>query len=70
MSNGLDPDKDRQYVGPDLGSNCLQRFISRQQKLPLAKKFKVSLFSNFVAAYRKKSGLIFHVYNLLAGVSH
>ena len=24
-SNGLDPDQDRQSVGPDLGPNCLQR---------------------------------------------
>ena len=25
VSNGLDPDQDRHAVGPDLGSNCLQR---------------------------------------------
>ena len=25
MSNGLDPDQARRYVGPDLGPNCLQR---------------------------------------------
>ena len=25
MSNSLDPDQDRHYVGPDLGPNCLQR---------------------------------------------
>ena len=24
MSNGLDPDLDRHFVGPDLGPNCLQ----------------------------------------------
>ena len=24
-SNGLDLDQDRQFVGPDLGPNCLQR---------------------------------------------
>ena len=24
MSNSLDPDQDRHYVGPDLDSNCLQ----------------------------------------------
>ena len=24
--NGLDPDQDRQTVGPDLSPNCLQRF--------------------------------------------
>ena len=25
VSNGLDPDQDRKYVGPDLDPNCLQR---------------------------------------------
>ena len=25
VSNSLDPDQDRHSVGPDLGSNCLQR---------------------------------------------
>ena len=25
MSSGLDPDEDRQNVGPDLGPNCLLR---------------------------------------------
>ena len=25
VSNGLDPDEDRHFVGPDLGPNCLQR---------------------------------------------
>ena len=27
MSNGLDPDQDRRYVGPDLGPNCLSQFL-------------------------------------------
>ena len=26
VSNGLDPDQDRQNVGPDLGPNYLQRY--------------------------------------------
>ena len=26
VSNSLDPDQARHYVGPDLGPNCLQRF--------------------------------------------
>ena len=26
VSNGLDPDRDRHSVGPDLGPNCLQKF--------------------------------------------
>ena len=25
VSNSLDPDQARHFVGPDLGSNCLQR---------------------------------------------
>ena len=25
VSNGLDPDQDRHFVGPDLDPNCLQR---------------------------------------------
>ena len=28
VSNSFDPDQARQYVGPDLGSNCLQRLLS------------------------------------------
>ena len=30
VSNSFDPDQDRYSVGPDLGPNCLQRFISRR----------------------------------------
>ena len=32
MLNGLDPDQDRQFVGPDLGPNCLQR-LSADKKV-------------------------------------
>ena len=28
MSNSLDPDQARHFVGPDLGSNCLQRLLA------------------------------------------
>ena len=39
VSNVLDPDQARHFVSPDLGPNCLQqKFISRWQKLPLARK--------------------------------
>ena len=35
MSNSLDPDQARHFVGPDLGPNCLQRLsaddISKQR---------------------------------------
>ena len=27
VSKGLDPDRDRPYVGPDLGPSCLQRLL-------------------------------------------
>ena len=37
VSNSLDPDQARQYVGPDLGPNCLQR-LSADNKSPLAGK--------------------------------
>ena len=32
MSNSLDPDQARQFGGPDLGPNCLQR-LSADDKL-------------------------------------
>ena len=32
MSNSLDPDQARHLVGPDLGPNCLQRFITLADK--------------------------------------
>ena len=37
MSNSLDPDQARCFVGPDLGPNCLQR-LSADDKSPLAGK--------------------------------
>ena len=30
VSNSFDPDQDQHFVRPDLGSNCLQRLISRR----------------------------------------
>ena len=38
VSNGLDPDQDRRCVGPDLGSNCLQRISVDEKKSPPAGK--------------------------------
>ena len=37
MPNSLDPDQDRPTVGPDLGPNCLQRFLV-DYKSTLARK--------------------------------
>ena len=35
MSNSLDPEQDRGFIGPDLGPNCLRRLsaddVSRQR---------------------------------------
>ena len=39
MSNNLDPDQDRHFVGPDLDPNCLQR-LSADNKVA-ARKEKV-----------------------------
>ena len=33
-SNGLDPDQDRQNVGPDLGPNCLQTLSADNKSRP------------------------------------
>ena len=40
MSNSLDPDQDRQNVGPDLGPICLQRLSADDINLllPLARE--------------------------------
>ena len=32
MSNGLDPDQARRFVGPDLGPNCLLLRLSADDK--------------------------------------
>ena len=36
-SNGLDPDQDWHFVGPDLGLNCLQR-LSADNKISVYKE--------------------------------
>ena len=33
VSNGLDPDQDQHYVGPDLGPNCLSRLSADDKSL-------------------------------------
>ena len=40
VSNGMDPDQDRHFVGPDLGPNCLQR-LSTNHMSPLARNLTV-----------------------------
>ena len=36
VSNSLDPDQTRRFIGPDLGPSCLQRLSADYKKLPLA----------------------------------
>ena len=38
VSNSLNPDQDRHSIDLHLGSNCLQKAISRRQNYPLACK--------------------------------
>ena len=33
MSNSLDPDQARRFVGPDLGPNCLQKLSADDSSL-------------------------------------
>ena len=40
MTNSLDPDQARHFVGPDLGPNCLQR-LSADKELKLVNKLFV-----------------------------
>ena len=44
LSNSLDTDQDRHFVGPDLGHNCLQR-LSAEDKVATG---KWQLVANFV----------------------
>ena len=34
VSNSLDPDQERHFVGPDLGPNCLQRLSADNKSRP------------------------------------
>ena len=45
MSNGLDPDQDRHFVGPKLGPNCLQRLSADYKNPPLARKTLINLIA-------------------------
>ena len=47
MSNSLDPDQARHFVGPDLDPNCLQSFSSMQALASKAIHFLLCL-SDFV----------------------
>ena len=47
MSNSLDPDQDRRFVGPDLGPNCLQRLSAEDKNLELS----FSMYEKLKIAY-------------------
>ena len=40
MSNGLGPDQDRCFVGPDLGPNCLQRLSAVDKVAAIKERVK------------------------------
>ena len=54
MSNSLDPDQDRQNVGPDLHPNCLQT-LSADDKSQLARKDLMVGFLKLLASLVKET---------------
>ena len=42
VSNNLDPDQDRHFVGPDLGLNCLQRLSAANKSKGYQQTTKVA----------------------------
>ena len=58
MSNSLDPNQDQRFVGPDLGTNCLQR-LSADDKDAASKErvkhFVTSVFLLVILLYSYQS---------------
>ena len=46
MSNSLDPDQARHFVGPDLGPNCLQRLSADCETTKVAASKKTVKYCN------------------------
>ena len=46
VSNGLDPDQDRHYVGPDLDPNCLQRLSADDKNAVEIRMQFINIFQN------------------------
>ena len=44
VSNSLDPDQARHFVGPDLGPNCLQRLSADDKSALVGKKLNTEHF--------------------------
>ena len=51
MSNGLDSDQDRHYVGPDLVQNCLQRLSETTKVAAIYKERVKSNMKNTMRYY-------------------
>ena len=71
VSNGLDPDQDRRYVGPDLGPSCLQR-LSADDRTPARKEFRFYQcqdykFKGLNAVFKAKSSIIIYLLFTLRG---
>ena len=53
VSNSLDPDQDRHFVGPDLGPNCLKRKHVRKSRFtaPLTRRCKTKFPTVYPTIY-------------------
>ena len=51
VSNRLDPDQARNFVGPDLGSNCLQQVSANTRVKP--ENAKLTLTNNLAVNYNE-----------------
>ena len=58
MSNGLDPDQDPHFVGPDLGPNSLQR-LSADNKI-IASKERLNLTTNIWFSTQSREFRVIH----------
>ena len=63
VSNSLDPNQARRFVGPDLKPNCLQRLSADDKKTPLAgKELSPVRFSYILAFFLKLSKINLMLY--------
>ena len=65
MSNSLDLDQDRHFVGPDLGPNCLQRLSNLDNKLQQARKELGIFFSCIYLLDTSENQIFKYLINLL-----
>ena len=60
VANSLDPDQDRQKVGPDLGPNCLQR-LSADYNRPLGREELKIIYSTTKETHQSLFGAIMEI---------